>query len=116
MGIFKTKGSVQFNEICLTRKELKYLRTLRDSKIAVESGNHDDFQRLKRLELIDELLTQVEPGSMPITTGYFLITHKGIDFLIYRKSALLNKWIPYIITTVIALAGFANSMLLRFGI
>lgn len=102
--------TIPISEIRLTFSELHRLRKSRTHEIAL-----DNPCRLIRLKLVNESLMQNRPGGMPNGTGLYTISERGIDFLIYHKSHILTKWVPYWITTAIALAGLINSILARLG-
>ena len=101
-------GDVLANDIRLTFKELRILKKSIKNEISI---NTKEYQRLNRLGLVEDVMTCPELGEMPISNGFFVISSKGKDFIIYRQSDILIKWIPYWITTGIAVAALIISFI-----
>ncbi len=95
---------VDFNQIKLTPSETRLLKKSRQEPIPMEA-----VPRLLRFGFVKEYFIPVK-GGLGKRTGKAVITESGSDFLIYRKGRFIEKWIPYWITTGIAILALLISI------
>lgn len=99
---------MDFQTICLKRKELRALETSSKQQIPVNRA-----PRLLRLKLTQCIYNHV-PGGMPIPTDEMIISDRGRDYLAYIKDVIGQRRIEnirYFITTAIALTALIKSFM-----
>lgn len=99
---------MNFSEIKLTRQEVKILKCSINKTIEITSA-----PRLLRFGFVQEIFVSNQ-GGKPIGTGKAKISDSGRDFLIYRKGRFVEKWVPYWITTSIAVIALIVSIVSIF--
>lgn len=99
---------LNFSEIKLTRQEVKILKCSINKTIEITSA-----PRLLRFGFVQEIFVSNQ-GGKPIGTGKAKISDSGRDFLIYRKDRFVEKWVPYWITTSIAVIALIVSIVSIF--
>lgn len=95
-----------FDKISLTSREAKALKDA-EGRYVDEKPVH---ARLLRFQLVIRE-TSSRPGEMPVPTGRLTISENGIDYLAARRKELIEKWVPYAITTAISIASAVISLI-----
>lgn len=90
---------MDFSQIVLSGGEKKILRESRSTKVKL-----DDNHPLVRHGFVNEV-TSHNPGGFPTGTGFYRISHRGEDYIKYRRDLLRARfWLPVsvsIITTLL---------------
>lgn len=84
---------MDYKKLRLSWRERLILRLSRRHQIPVRFCG-----RLLRHGLVKELRYQPSPGSMPVGTGYAIITPDGEDYLCYARSDGARFWFPVLIS------------------
>lgn len=91
----------------LSKEQYKLLKSIqkRDKARDLACESDEDFEYLNSLELVS--LTAYKAEDENICFAH--ITEKGKAYIYTHRKESLAKWIPYTITTVIAVAAFIKS-------
>lgn len=106
--------------INLQNKVLRYLykkpRTLREICQKVLKLSEKEFHEMYH-EIIDEKLTEytIFDENTNWIESNLSLSKRGVEFIQTQRQQFIWRWIPYSITTIIAIIALINSILARLG-